>query len=116
MKTYFLLACCLLLALTYPTPSFAQNTATANSPSIVVVRLYDDGSQIRLVVTRSPGQNEVLKFNGGSSDRSLTKTSEGYYQVFARLYGEGYALQSTFGASANSNDSYTTMLFVKARQ
>jgi hypothetical protein len=105
MKNILLLCAC-LLALAAP-----QRAAGAPPPTIAVVRIYDNGVTINAVITRGEGKSEKVAFQSGGLDRKLVLAGEGYYQLFQRLYQEGYVLQSTF---SNGNSELTTLLFVKA--
>ena len=88
--------------------------AVAGPPDIVVVRIYEGGS-ITAIITRGEGKSEKVKFDNGSTDKSLTRASEGYYKLIHQFYSEGYTLQSTMMAQDTPNTSYTTLLFVKGQ-
>jgi hypothetical protein len=103
MKKLFLLGAC-LLALS-GSPVMAQVAA----PDIVVVRVYD-GSVVQFVIVRGEGKTEMMKFDGGFTDKRMVSVGEAYYQLYNKLYQEGYVLQNTVTTSTTA----TTMLFVKA--
>ena len=90
MKKLLLLSACLLAFATRPA---AAQTLT---PDIVVVRIYDSGASVQLVITRGEGKSEKIEFPSGATDKRLVAASEGYYKVLSTLYREGYVLQNTF--------------------
>jgi hypothetical protein len=89
--------------------------ATAGPPTIVVVRIYESVIKVTAIITRAEGKSEQVEFDKGPYNKRLVQSSEGYYQLFQKLYQEGYSLQSTFTAPNGENNSYTTLLFVKAQ-
>ncbi len=105
MKNLLLLCAC-LLALASP-----LRAAVAPPVDIVVVRIYE-GPHVTAIITRGEGKSEKVEFENGITDKWLTQTSQGYYKLFERFYGEGYILQSTMTSNAGS---LTTLLFVKAK-
>ncbi len=111
MKKLFWLCACLLALLVNPV------TCSAQSPDIVVVRIADAGGKVRCAITGAKGRSEVVEFDSGASEKSLTAAGQGYYNVFDKLYQEGYSLQSTFtGQGIIGSNVYTsliTLLFVK---
>ena len=86
--------------------------AVAGPPDIIVVRIYE-GNSITVFITRGAGKSERVEFNNGVNDKNMTLASEGYYQLFQRLYQEGYTLQSTLTAPRTVTAAYHTLLFVK---
>lgn len=99
-----LLSCVLLLAVLLP-----MNSLAAAPPSIVVVRIAEYGRQSVVIITRGQGKSEKMEFH-----QSATEFNEGYYKIFAKLYQEGYKVQSTFGTPMGTEGGNTTLLFVKA--
>lgn len=106
MKKGFFLCACLLALATRP-------AAAAVPPEIVVVRIYE-GSHTVIIITRGEGKSEKIELENGTTDKRLTRGSEGYYKVFEQLYQEGYTVQSTFSTLYDANQGFTTLLFVKA--
>ncbi|RZK62664.1 MAG: hypothetical protein EOO59_01930 [Hymenobacter sp.] len=103
----FLFLSALLLALA------GQARAQTAPAGIVVVRVYEGGSDVTAIITRGEGKSEKVTFANGVTDKNLTRASEGYYKLFERFYQEGYSLQSTFNSVYSANIGYTTLLFVK---
>lgn len=81
--------------------------AQAGPPDLVVVRIYEGDVKIHVSITRGQNTSEVLEFDNGTSDKNLTRSGQGYYQLFQRFYQEGYVLQSTFSAAKNRNSTVT---------
>lgn len=106
MKKILLLCAC-LLALAAPP------RAVAGPPAIIVVRIYEGNSTVRAIITRGEGQSEQIRFDKGTGDKRMVQSSEGYHQLFQRLYQEGYSLQSTMSAPNSPDSGFTTLLFVK---
>ena len=80
MKNILLLCVC-LWALATP-----LRAAVVGPPAdIVVVRIYE-GNSITAFITRGTGKTEKVEFNSGTDDKDMTLASEGYYQLFQRLY------------------------------
>ncbi len=100
MKKLLLLSACLLAFATRPAAAQAQ------APDIAVVRLYDSGASVQLVVTRGEGKSEKIDFPSGGTDKRLIASGEGYYKVLSALYREGYVLQSTF----TTQTGFTTLV------
>lgn len=88
--------------------------AVAGPPDIIVVRIYE-GNNITAFITRGAGKTEKVSFGNGTTDENMTLASEGYYQLFQRLYQEGYTLQSTITAPRSAYNAYHTLLFVKTQ-
>jgi hypothetical protein len=88
--------------------------AVAGPPDIVVVRIYE-GATVTAIITRGAGKSEKVEFPAGVSDKNLTRTSEGYYLLFEKLYQEGYALQSTMPTANSPATSFLTLLFVRGK-
>lgn len=89
-----------------------QAQAQTAPPALVVVRIYE-GNTVTAIITRGEGKSEKVAFANGATVKNLTRTSEGYYKLFAQLYAEGYVLQSTMSAAANASSDFLTLLFVK---
>jgi len=64
----------------------------------------------KAVITREDGKSEILEIPAGTSDKTLTITSQTYQKLIAKLYQEGYTFKSTFGV-----DIETTLIFVKGQ-
>lgn len=88
--------------------------AVAGPPDIVVVRIYE-GANVTAIITRGAGKSEKVEFPAGVSAKNLTRTSEGYYQLFEKLYQEGYTLQSTMPTANSPASSFLTLLFVRGK-
>jgi hypothetical protein len=106
-KLLFLAACLWLLA--------APLRAAAGPPAVAVVRIYESVIKVTAIITRAEGKSEQVEFAKGPFDKRLIESSEGYYKLFQSLYQEGYSLQSTFTTPRSEDNSYTTLLFVKAQ-
>jgi hypothetical protein len=78
---------------------------------VIVVRVYDAGGNVELAISRGKGQVEMIKFSSGVRDKHLQEAAEGYQQVLAKLYQEGYSLKSTFTTAEN----LSTLVFVKGQ-
>ena len=107
MKKLLLLCAC-LLALAAPL------RAAVAPPEIVVVRIFEFTNSSSVIITRGEGKSEELKFDRGLYNKNIVASTESYYKVFAGLYQEGYAVQSTFTA-VGSAGNVTTLLFIKAQ-
>jgi hypothetical protein len=107
MKKLLLLCVCLLAL---ASPLRAQNNPSAD---IVVVRVRDGGGDFQVLITRGPGKSELLKFDGGLTDKKFMQSGEGYYTFLSKLYGEGYKLQNSFVNATDS--SLTTLIFIKSQ-
>jgi hypothetical protein len=103
-KLVFLGACLLALG---SSPVMAQT----GGPEVVVVRLFDNGTSVNLVISRGPSKSEKVAFGSGGRDERLTETAEAYQQLVAKLYQEGYSLKSTFTAV----NGLATLVFVKGQ-
>jgi hypothetical protein len=86
-KLVFLCACLLTLV--------APLRAAVVPPVDIVVMRNNEGAHTTVIITRGEGKSEKVEIENGLSDKKLTQASEGYYKLFARLYEEGYTLQST---------------------
>ena len=96
--------------------ALAQATATA--PDLVVVRVHESYNEVSLVITRAQGESEAVAFPSRGMGKNTGADAKGYHKVFAKLYQEGYVLQSTFTApwsTADGNAGATTLLFVKGK-
>ena len=110
MKTFLLLAAC---AVALARPPVAAQTATAD---VVVVRTYEAGGGVRVVIARGEGAPEVLDFYDyfGKTDpaKGLGAAAAVYQKVVAGLYLQGYALKSTFSPGTGGG---STLVFVKEK-
>lgn len=108
-KLFFLLSCLLALG---STPVWAQTT-----PEVVVVRVVEDISEIRLMVARNGGPENLIKLRAGDNEKDMRSASMGVQKIVQQLYQEGYTLQSTFGGgnagSGASQYSASTLIFIK---
>jgi hypothetical protein len=103
-KLLFLGACLVALA---SQPVMAQTGGV----DVVVVRVFDNGSSVNLVINRGPGKSEKVFFGSGGNDKHLADTAEAYQQLIAKLHQEGYGLKSTFPAV----NGLATLVFVKEK-
>jgi hypothetical protein len=87
--------------------------AQAASADIVIVRLNDSAGNVRLVVERGTEKPEIVEFEGGYTEKSNRLSAKGYYEVFAKLYQQGYILQSTIPGPSGAGGALSTLLFVK---
>jgi len=104
MKKLLLLGACLWALAAAPA------RAQTEPADIVVVRIFDNGVSVNAIITRGEGKNEKVAFTSGGLDKRLQASGEGYYNLFQKLYQEGYMLQNTFGAG---DSGLTTLLFAK---
>ncbi len=105
MKKLLLLGACLWALATPP-------GVAATPTDMIVVRIYE-GTHTTIVITRGEGKSEKIEIDNGITDKRLVQANEGYYQVFERLYQEGYTVQSTFTTAYAADRGFTTLLFVK---
>ena len=110
MKKLLLVCACLLALCGSPFPSMASE------PSVVVVRIVDDGGNVYMALTGPNGRQQVLEFKAQTSLNTkgflgnLQTASKGYQSVLEQLYQEGYELKSTL---LNPTSNLTTLIFVK---
>jgi hypothetical protein len=104
-KLVFLIVCLLTLGL-HPIASDAAN------PDIVVVRIHESETMVRVVISHGEGKDEVVEFPTGALEKRLTASANGYHKMLSKLYQEGYSLKSTFSASG-INVTSTTLIFAK---
>jgi basic membrane lipoprotein Med (substrate-binding protein (PBP1-ABC) superfamily) len=105
MKKLIFFAAC-LVALTSQ-PAIAQ---TGGADVVVVVQTYPIAGGTRVLVSRSAGNTEQIDFKSGGKNQA--QESEGYQQVFTKLYQEGYTLTSTFSPGSMMA---STLVFTKKK-
>jgi len=105
MKKLFFLGACLVALSGNPVK------AQAAEPDVVVVRVYDNGGNIRGSISRANGKSESFGFNGGMSEKGIADSGQGYQKLITTLYQEGYHLKTTF--STGGEPSFTTLVFIK---
>jgi len=88
--------------------------AQIGGPEVTVVRITEGVRRVNVSITRPDGKSEQLAFENGAVGERLDKSGQGYQKLFAKLYQQGYRLQSTFSAAAPS-DVRTTLVFVKGQ-
>jgi basic membrane lipoprotein Med (substrate-binding protein (PBP1-ABC) superfamily) len=103
MKKIFFFGSCLVALASSPV------MAQTSEPEVVVMRVYDAGGTVHLVINRGKGKSELVTFSSGVNDKHLGEAAEGYQQALTKLYQEGYNLKSTFTTS----ESLSTLIFVK---
>jgi hypothetical protein len=103
-KLIFLGAC--LVALTSQ-PVLAQ---TDGADVVVIVQTYPIAGGTRVLVSRSAGNTEQIDFKSGGKNQA--QEAEGYQQLFAKLYQEGYSLTSTFSPGSMAA---STLVFTKKK-
>jgi glutathionyl-hydroquinone reductase len=108
MKKLFWLCACLVAVCVSPV------LAQATNPEIVVVRVNEYRGKIKMTIVRGPGKTQYVELENGVTEKGLAASGEAYYTQFAKLYQEGYSLQSTFTATIDATTTNTTLLFVKA--
>jgi hypothetical protein len=110
-KMLFALGCLLALS---SAPVRAQD-----GPAVVVVRVLERPDKVRLTLARGGDKVEVLEFSGEVSAQGAETAAREYQRVLARLYEEGYVLQSTVPGSPGNSVSNaaitasTTLVFVR---
>jgi len=109
-KIFFLLGCLLVLG--------SASVRAQTTPEVVVVRVVEDLSEIRLLVARNGGPENLIKFRAGNNEKDMRSAGVGVQKVIQQLYQEGYSLQSTFGGGNAGAGTYqysaSTLIFVKA--
>lgn len=106
MKKLLILGVCLLALAAHP------STVLAGDPDVVVVRVLDNGGNVRLFISRPDGKSEKVEFNGGFNEKGLSDSGQGYQKVIAKLYQEGYTLKSSFSTNTGV---FATLVFVKGQ-
>ena len=111
MKKLLLVGACFLTLAGAPVP------ARASEPSVVVVRIVDDGGHVYLALSGPNGRQQVFEFKAQASLlntkgllSNLQAASTGYQRVLETLYREGYELKSTL---LNPTTNLTTLILVK---
>ena len=105
-KLFFLLSCLLVLS---STPVLAVD------PPFIIVRVYESGSLIRLVIERGTEKAEEIEFEGGYSHKEQLTAAKGYFTALAKFYQQGYVIQQVVpGASSGGGSGTSTLIFVKA--
>lgn len=87
--------------------------AQAAGSDIVVARICEFYGSVEMVISHGEGKSEYLEFDTGFNKKRLTAAAEGYHKELAKLYQQGYTLQSTFTSSVNAGVDITTLFFVK---
>jgi hypothetical protein len=108
MKKLFLLVGCLLLLNSSPM------MAAIDDPAVVVVRVSERSGGIYIAISKGEGPAETVQFDNGANEKYLTRAADGYQKVIAKLYAQGYVLQSTVQGYQEDTKSYSTLVFVKA--
>ena len=111
MKKLLLVGACFLTLAGAPFPT------RASEPSVVVVRIVDDGGNVYMALTGPNGLQQVFEFKAQASLlntkgflSNLQAASKGYQSVLETLYREGYELKSTL---LNPTTNLTTLILVK---
>jgi hypothetical protein len=113
MKKLFYIVGCLLMLGSSPV------MAAADDPAVVVVRVYETSSTVRLVIARGTDAPEVVDFVGGRSDKAMKAAAIQYQRYIAKFYEQGYALQGQVDGY-HDKDTFddvavlSTLIFVKA--
>jgi hypothetical protein len=108
MKKLFAMSACLLALGLNPVRGYAAD------PEVVVVRAYEVGGTVQLVITGPNGRSETVEFPGGIGSKKLAAAGQGYHAVVTKLYQEGYGLTSTFSSTTGPGASLiTTLIFTK---
>ena len=108
MKKLLYLLTCLLVLSSFPI------LAVAAGPTVVVVRTFESQSSIRVCISRGAATPEIVEFPGGDDERKSASSAVGYQLVIAKLYAQGYVLQSTFAGATYGSTTSNTLVFVKA--
>jgi hypothetical protein len=108
MKKLFYIVGCLLVLSSSPV------LAVVEEPAVVVVRIYESRTIVEVIVVRGTGQPEFYKFDSGIRQKDLVAAANGYQEVIAKLYGQGYMLQQSLEGMQGENSNLHTLIFVKA--
>jgi hypothetical protein len=107
-KLFFLVGCLLVLS---STPAVADD-------SVVVVRIVESRGAVDLYIARGAAEAEHVEFAAGFGERAVAQTAIRYQRELAKLYAQGYVLQSTLSdhgrKDADFTQSVSTLIFVKA--
>jgi hypothetical protein len=106
MKKLIFLCACLLALLATPMVSYAAD------PVVLVVRVYDSGSRVHLVISGVNEKSETHEFDSGTNNKSLAAAGREYQKLLTRIYQDGYSLKSTFSTTVDAGN-VTTLIFVK---
>ena len=109
MKKLILLGACLVALASQPV------NAQTSGPEVAVVRITEGVRRVNVSITHPDGKSEQLDFENGAFGDRLDKSGQGDQKLFAKLYQQGYRLQSTFSAEATTSDVRTTLVFVKGQ-
>lgn len=88
----------------------------ASEPSVIIVRIVDDGGNVYLAFAGPKGRQQVFEFKAQASLNTkgflanLQAASNGYQSVLEKLYQEGYELK---GSLLTPTANLTTLIFVK---
>lgn len=103
MKTV-ISACACLMALAY-LPAQAQVVG----PEVVTLKVREGYHYLQLIVSRSAGPPEVLKYSAREMKEDGAQEAV-TLQVLAKLYREGYVVKSTYGGGDHFGNTNTLIL------
>lgn len=78
--------------------SSSQAFAQAKS-DVIVVRMLEREKSIRLAISRGDAPVELIEIENGGSDKNFSAGAKGLQQVLAKLYAEGYVVQSSLAGA-----------------
>ena len=105
-KILFLGACLVALA---SQPAKAQT----GGGDIVVVKVFEASTYMRIAISHGQDKTEVLDVAGGGGDKKkIGAAAEALQKLIADLIQKGYSLKSTFGGDAGY---MSTLVFVKGQ-
>lgn len=110
MKKLLILSTC-LWALGF-NPTLAQ---TGGVETVVVT--VDDYLTLRIIISRGPGQSEVVEVPLKDIRQHPTARQETLQREFNKLFEQGFALQGTYGGGATDRGGsfmgHSTLVFTK---
>ena len=94
------------------------STPVRADDAVVVVRIVESRGSVDLYIARGAAEAEHVAFDAGFRDKAAGQTAVRYQQELAKLYAQGYVLQSTLSdhgrKDADFSQSVSTLIFVKA--
>ncbi|MBO3273211.1 hypothetical protein [Hymenobacter defluvii] len=109
-KLFFLVGCLLVLG--------SAPVQAAEDPALVVVRIVESRGSVNLYIARGAAEAEHIEFDTGFRDKAAGQTAVSYQRELAKLYAQGYVLQSTLSNHGRTDPEFSqtvsTLIFVKA--
>jgi hypothetical protein len=106
MKKLLFLGACLVALATQPV------MAQTAGPDVVIVKVYETLSSLRIAVSQGQGKTEVIDAEGGGDKKKIIDSAETLQKLIAGLLQQGYSLKSTFGGTQGV---MSTLVFVKGQ-